>query len=81
MSGTTAPFTDDANVSSVLLSSGSNSLYLFSGAVQGNQNIILSFGTNTPYTTGIFEFVSNFYVNANTGAYFNFQADNIPGST
>jgi hypothetical protein len=81
MSGTTAPFTDDANVSSVLSSSGSNSLYLFSGAVQGNQDIILPFGTNTPYTTGTFEFVSNFYVNPNTGAYFNFQADNIPGST
>ena len=81
MSGTSAPFTDDANVSSVLSSSGINSLYLFSGATQGNQDIILPFGSGTPYTTGTFEFVSNFYVNPSTGAYFNFQADNIPGST
>ena len=81
MSGTSAPFTDDANVSSVLSSSGINSLYLFSGATQGNQDIILPFGLGTPYTTGTFEFVSNFYVNPSTGAYFNFQADNIPGST
>ena len=81
MSGTSAPFTDDANVSSVLSSSGMNSLYLFSGATQGNQDIILPFGSGTPYTTGTFEFVSNFYVNPSTGAYFNFQADNIPGST
>jgi len=81
MSGTSAPFTDDANVSSVLSSSGINSLYLFSGATQGNQDIILPFGLGTPYTSGTFEFVSNFYVNPSTGAYFNFQADNIPGST
>jgi len=81
MSGTSAPFTDDANVSSVLSSSGINSLYLFSGATQGNQDIILPFGLGTPYTTGTFEFVSNFYVNPSTGAYFNFQADNIPGAT
>jgi len=81
MSGTSAPFTDDANVSSVLSSSGINSLYLFSGATQGNQDIILPFGSGTPYTTGTFEFVSNFYVNPSTGAYFNFQADNIPGAT
>ena len=81
MSGTSAPFIDDANVSSVLSSSGINSLYLFSGATQGNQDIILPFGLGTPYTTGTFEFVSNFYVNPSTGAYFNFQADNIPGST
>ena len=81
MSGTSAPFIDDANVSSVLSSSGINSLYLFSGATQGNQDIILPFGLGTPYTSGTFEFVSNFYVNPSTGAYFNFQADNIPGST
>ncbi|MDB0027275.1 T9SS type A sorting domain-containing protein, partial [Flavobacteriales bacterium] len=81
MNGTTAPFTDDANISSTLSLSGNNSLYLFSGATQGLQDIILPFGSGAPYTTGTFEFVSNFYVNTSTGAYFNFQADNIPGST
>lgn len=81
MTGTTAPFTDDANISSTLSLSGNNSLYLFSGATQGLQDIVLPFGSGTPYTTGTFEFVSNFYVNPSTGAYFNFQADNIPGST
>ena len=35
MTGTTAPFTDDANISSTLSLSGNNSLYLFSGATQG----------------------------------------------
>jgi len=81
MNGTNAPFADDAYVSSVLSSSGSNSLYLFSGASQGAQDIILPFGSGTPYTTGNFEFVTNLYVNPNTGAYFNFQADNTPGIT
>jgi len=81
MSGTSAPFPDDANVSNVLANSGSNSLYLFSGASQGNQDVVLPFGITTPYTTGSFEFIANFYVNQNTGAYFNFQADNIPGTT
>ena len=81
MSGTSAPFPDDANVSNVLANSGSNSLYLFSGATQGAQDVVLPFGVTTPYTTGSFEFIANFYVNQNTGAYFNFQADNIPGTT
>jgi len=77
----TPPYIDDANVSNVLANSGSNSLYLFSGASQGNQDVVLPFGIGTPYTTGSFEFTANFYVNQNTGAYFNFQADNIPGTT
>jgi len=81
MNGTTAPFSDDANVSNTLSSSGNNSLYLFSGATQGSQDIILPFGLGAPYTIGDFEFISNFYVNTNTGAYFNFQAEVIPGTT
>lgn len=81
MSGTTAPFTDDANISNTLASSGNNSLYLFSGSTQGNQDIILPFGSGAPYIFGDFEFVSNFYVNTNTGAYFNFQAETTPGTT
>ena len=79
--GGNAPYPDDANVSSILSSSGNNSLYLYSGATQGTQDVVLPFGSNTPYTLGNFEFVANFYVNPNTGAYFNFQADNTPGLT
>jgi len=80
MSGTTAPFADDANINSSTSYSGSNSLYLFSGASQGAQDVVLPFGTTAPYDLGLFEFSSMFYVNTGTGAYFNFQAENIPGT-
>jgi len=79
--GGNPPYSDDANVSNTLASSGSNSLYLFSGATQGNQDVVLPFGSGAPYTLGDFEFVSKFYVNPNTGAYFNFQAEVNPGIT
>ena len=75
------PFADDAYVSNVISNSGSNSLYLFSGATQGLQDVVLPFGIGTPYVLGVFEFTSMFYVNSGTGAYFNFQADNLPGTT
>ena len=75
------PFADDAYVSNVISNSGSNSLYLFSGATQGLQDVVLPFGVGTPYVLGVFEFTSMFYVNSGTGAYFNFQADNLPGTT
>ena len=80
MSGTTAPFADDANINSSVSYSGSNSLYLFSGASQGAQDIVLPFGTAAPYELGVFEYSSMFYVNTGTGAYFNFQAESIPGN-
>jgi len=81
MNGTTAPFTDDANISNISSYSGSNSLYLFSGASQGAQDVVLPFGAAAPYELGVFEFSSMFYVNTGTGAYFNFQAETIPGTT
>ncbi len=81
MNGTTAPFTDDANITNMLSSSGSNSLYLFSGPTQGLQDIVLPFGSAAPYEIGNFEFSAKFYVNQGTGAYFNFQAENMPGIT
>ena len=79
--GGNPPYTDDANVSNVLASSGNNSLYLFSGTTQGSQDVVLPFGAGAPYVLGDFEFISNFYVNTNTGAYFNFQAEVTPGTT
>ena len=81
MSGTSAPFADDANVVNSMSYSGTNSLYLFSGATQGAQDVVLPFGVGTPFTLGVFEFSSMFYVNSGTGAYFNFQAENTPGIT
>ena len=81
MNGITAPFVDDANVSNNNFYSGTNSLYLFSGPTQGLQDVVLPFGTGAPYELGMFEFSSMFYVTAATGAYFNFQAENIPGIT
>ncbi|MAW21434.1 MAG: hypothetical protein CMD16_03450 [Flavobacteriales bacterium] len=75
------PTSTDVSVTNVLSSSGSNSLYLFSGPTQGTQDVLLPFGTSAPYELGVFEFSSMFYVNQGTGAYFNFQAENIAGTT
>jgi hypothetical protein len=72
---------EDAQITNSLSSSPSNSLYLFSGATQGTQDVILPFGSGAPYTNGYFNFSSKFYVNPATGAYFNFQAENTPGLT
>ena len=81
MSGTTAPFADDANVTNLLSSSGDFSLYFEAVGTGGPQDVVLPFGSGTPYTTGDFEFSSKFFVNTGTGAYFNFQAENTPGIT
>ena len=81
MSGLTAPFADDANVTNVLSNSGDHSLYFEGVGTGGPQDVVLPFGTGTPYTIGDFEFSANFYVNQGTGAYFNFQAENTPGIT
>ena len=81
MNGATAPFTDDADVVSTLASSGTNSLYFVGVGVGGPQDVVLPFGAGAPYTIGTFEFSANFYVKNGTGAYFNFQAETIPGTT
>ena len=74
------PYIDDANVSNSMASSGSNSLYFEAVGVGGPQDVVLPFGSAAPYDIGLFEFSSMFYVNTGTGAYFNFQAENIPGN-
>ncbi len=81
MNGTSAPFVDDANVTNILASSGSNSLYFEAVGAGGPQDVVLPFGSAAPYTIGEFEFSANFFVNQGTGAYFNFQAENTPGIT
>jgi hypothetical protein len=81
INGTSAPFSDDANVTNILANSGTNSLYFEATGIGGPQDVVLPFGTGTPYTTGDFVFSANFFVKQGTGAYFNFQAENIPGTT
>ena len=68
MNGVTAPFSDDAQISSVMSYSGDYSLYLNDATGQGGpQDIVLIFDTtpniiststnlNTPYSTGHFSF-------------------------
>jgi len=81
MNGSIAPFADDADVTNISSNSGINSLYFEAVGAGGPQDVILPFGTGTPYTYGFFEFSANFFVNIGTGAYFNFQAENTPGIT
>ena len=81
MSGATAPFADDADVVNINASSGDLSLYFEALGTGGPQDVILPFGAGVPYTYGFFEFSANFFVNQGTGAYFNFQAENTPGTT
>ena len=94
MSGTVAPFTDDANVvNTVPASSGSNTLYLVDATGSGGpQDIVLMFDTTqnittsnittlaTPYISGNFTYSHMMYVRPGMTGYFNFQAENIPGN-
>jgi len=77
----TPPYIDDADVTNILSNSGDFSLYFEAVGAGGPQDVVLPFGSGTPYTIGDFEFSANFFVNQGTGAYFNFQAENIPGTT
>ena len=77
----TPPYVDDADVTNILSNSGDFSLYFEAVGAGGPQDVVLPFGSGTPYTIGDFEFSANFFVNQGTGAYFNFQAENTPGTT
>ena len=94
MTGTVAPFADDANVvNTVPASSGSNTLYLVDATGTGGpQDIILMFDTTqnittanittlaTPYISGDFTYSHMMYIRPGMTGYFNFQAENIPGN-
>ena len=68
MTGTIAPFVDDASVSNTVASSGTNSLYFLANPGPGPQDILLMFDTtsninqsnlgslSTPYISGYFTF-------------------------
>jgi len=89
MTGTIAPFIDDASVSNIVASSGTNSLYFLANPGPGPQDILLMFDTtsninqsnlgnlSTPYISGNFTFSQK--MNIRNGAYLNFQSENIPG--
>ena len=93
MTGTVAPFVDDTYINSVQSSSGANSLYFPPTAVAGPEDVVLMFDPilnitqatlptlATPYVAGNFIFSQMMYIRGGAGAYFNFQAENTPGSS
>ena len=93
ITGATAPFSDDAIINSNQSFSGLNSLYFPPTAVAGPEDILLMFdptlnitqstlpSLSTPYLIGQFTFSQMMYVRAGAGAYFNLQAENIPGTS
>lgn len=69
---------EDVSVSDAMPESGANSIY-FSTAVAagGPQDVIVPFGGE--HNTGMFVFESDFYIEENKGAYFNFQGESAVG--
>jgi len=89
-----SPALDDARVSSTQSYSGSNSLYL-NEVSNPVPDIVLIFDTvqnitntggflipspSTPYVSGTFDFSQMMYIVPGKTGYFNFQAENIPGT-
>lgn len=69
---------EDVVMNNTQSSSPSNSIYFSSVATGGGpQDVILKFGQ--VYTSGVFTFESDFYVNSDKTAYFNFQANQTVG--
>ncbi|MEI7803294.1 MAG: Omp28-related outer membrane protein, partial [Bacteroidota bacterium] len=70
--------TDDVAVSNALAHSGNNSVFLTSTTTGGPSDLVLPFSAQ--YSSGSFDFESWMYVNANKGAYFNYQGTATLGS-
>ena len=71
---------EDAQVTDANANASSNSIYFESTATNGGpQDVVLDFGV--VFSTGDFVFQSDFYVNQSAGAYFNFQAESVIGTT
>jgi len=91
MNGGTAPFIDDASVTSQRFYSAPNSLYIPATAAAGPEDVVLMFdptlnitqanlsSLSTPYIVGDFIFSQMMYISSGGGAYMNFQAENTPG--
>lgn len=72
--------TEDGIVSTAQASSGTKSIYFNSTASGGGpQDCVMDFGST--YTSGIFTFQADFYVNTGKSAYFNLQAVAPIGTT
>ncbi|MFT5822653.1 MAG: thiol-disulfide isomerase/thioredoxin [Crocinitomix sp.] len=70
---------EDVAVSDVMAESGANSIYFSTAAaVGGPQDVIVPFGGE--HSTGMFVFESDFYLEDNKGAYFNFQGETTVGA-
>ena len=59
MNGSTAPFSDDAMISSVQSFSGNNSLYFPNNGLAGPEDILLMFDTYSKYNTSYFIIIIN----------------------
>ncbi|MFT5778671.1 MAG: hypothetical protein ACI837_001627 [Crocinitomicaceae bacterium] len=71
---------EDAQVNATEASSGANSIYFSSSAAGGGpQDVVVDFGTQ--YTDGVFTYENAFYIEAGKGAYYNFQATPVIGTT
>ena len=71
---------EDAKVDTLKSNSPNNSIYFASTATTGGpQDVVLNFGS--AYNTGMFEYQHAMYIKQNKGAYFNFQAETIIGTT
>ena len=71
---------EDAQVTDANANASSNSIYFESTSANGGpQDVVLDFGD--VFSTGDFVFQSDFYVNQSAGAYFNFQAESVIGTT
>jgi len=78
-SGTTGN-NEDVQTTNNNASSGNQSIYFTSSSQNGGpQDVVLPFGE--VFDQGDFLFSTNFYVEANSGAYFNFQAETEIGDT
>jgi len=70
---------EDVKVTDAQSASGNNGIYFSSTSSGGGpQDVVLPFGQK--YTSGIFTFSCNVYVEAGTGAYWNFQGETAIGS-
>ena len=69
---------EDVQTTNNQASSGTQSIYFSSTSANGGpQDVVLDFGVM--YSSGVFSYSSDFYVNAGKTAYFNFQGNNTIG--
>ena len=90
MNGSFPPFIDDVSIDSTMANSGYNSIYFPNNGLAGPEDVLLYFDPTpninqanlgtlaTPYTSGNLVFSQMMFIR--TGAYLNFQAENVVGT-